>query len=71
MSVIRALRYQLRVLPRPGRHARELDEEIRFHLSLEAMQRTHAARGDLSRADAHFAARRAMCIRPADALRAE
>jgi predicted permease len=52
------LRYRLRVLLRPGRHARELDEEIRFHLSLEAMQREHAARGRLSDTDARWAARR-------------
>jgi len=52
------LRYRLRVLLRPGRHARELDEEIRFHLSLEAMQREHAARGRLSSTDARWAAQR-------------
>ena len=49
MSLLDALRYRLRVLLRPGAHARELDEEIRFHLSLEAMQREHAARGALTR----------------------
>ena len=39
MLLLDMLRYRLRVLLRPGRHAREIDEEIRFHLSLEAMQR--------------------------------
>jgi len=52
------LRYRLRVLLRPEQHARDLDEEIRFHLSLEAMQREHAARGALSSNDARWAARR-------------
>ena len=58
MLLLDMLRYRLRVLLRPGRHARELDEEIRFHLSLEAMQREHAARGRLSSTDARWAAQR-------------
>ena len=58
MLLLDILRYRLRVLLRPGRHARELDEEIRFHLSLEAMQREHAARGALTSSDARWAARR-------------
>src|SRR5690349_17204894 len=58
MALLDMLRYRLRVLLRPGRHARELDEEIRFHLSLEAMQREHAARGSLTSTDARWAARR-------------
>jgi predicted permease len=58
MSLLDVLRYRLRVLLRPGRHARELDEEIRFHLSLETMQREHAARGAVSQTDARWAARR-------------
>ena len=58
MLLLDILRYRLRVLLRPGRHARDLDEEIRFHLSLEAMQREHAARGALSSSDARWAARR-------------
>ena len=37
---------------------RDLDEELRFHLSLEAMQQEHAARGGLSAQDAGFNARR-------------
>jgi len=58
VSLIDVLRYRLRVLLRPRAHERELEEEIRFHLSLEAMQREHRARGALSRADAAWAARR-------------
>jgi predicted permease len=58
MWLIDIVRYRLRVLLRPGAHARELDEEIRFHLSLEAMQREHAARGTLTSTDARWAARR-------------
>jgi predicted permease len=58
MSLLDVLRYRTRVLFRPDRHARELDEEIRFHLSLDAMQREHAARGALSDSDARWAARR-------------
>jgi len=58
MRLLDMLRYRLRVLLRPGRHASELDEEIRFHLSLESMQREHAARGALSATDAQWAAQR-------------
>ncbi len=58
MSLLDVLRYRARVLLRPGRHARELDEEIRFHLALEAMQRAHATRGTVSETDARWAARR-------------
>jgi predicted permease len=58
MSLVDVIRYRLRVLLRPGRHASELDEEIGFHLSLEAMQREHAARGRLTTSDARWAARR-------------
>ena len=58
MSLIDVLRYRLRVLFRPRAHERELEEEIRFHLSLEAMQHEHRARGALSSADAAWAARR-------------
>ena len=58
MSLLDILRYRLRVFLRPAEHARELDEEIGFHLSLEAMQREHASRGDLSPIDARWAARR-------------
>ena len=48
MSLLDALRYRLRVLRDPGAYDRDLDEEFRFHLSLEAMQQQHAARGSLS-----------------------
>ena len=58
MRLLDVLRYRLRVLLHPGRHASELDEEIRFHLSLESMQREHAARGALSATNAQWAAQR-------------
>jgi putative ABC transport system permease protein len=58
MWLIDVIRYRLRVLFRPDAHAREIDEEIRFHLSLEAMQCEHAARGTLTATDARWAARR-------------
>ncbi len=58
MSFLHALRHRLRVLFRPGRYQRELDEERRFHLSLDAMQQEHAGAGRLSPAAAEFAARR-------------
>ena len=37
MSLLDAARFRLRVLLRPHAYARELDEEVRFHLSLDAM----------------------------------
>ena len=58
MSLLDGLRYRLRVLLRPGDVGRELDEEARFHLALEAMQQEHAARGALSTPEARIAARR-------------
>ncbi|HEX6632177.1 MAG TPA: ABC transporter permease, partial [Gemmatimonadaceae bacterium] len=58
MSLLDGLRYRLRVLLGPERYGRELDEEVEFHLSLDAMQRQHAARGALSAAEARHAARR-------------
>src|SRR5688500_8317289 len=58
MSVFDALRYRLRTILQPGAHGRELDEEIRFHLALDAMQREHRARGALSAAEARADARR-------------
>ena len=58
MSLIDRLRYQLRVWLRPRAHERELAEEIRFHLSLETMQREHGARGTLSATDPEGQARR-------------
>jgi putative ABC transport system permease protein len=58
MSLLDGLRHQLRALTSSREYARELDEEMHFHLSLDAMQREHAARGALSAADARFASRR-------------
>ena len=58
MSFFDALRHRLRVLGRPAEYDRDVDEEIRFHLSLEAMQREHLGRGGVTRSDAQFGARR-------------
>ncbi len=58
MSFFHALRHRIGVLLHPGRYQRELDEERRFHLSLEAMQQEQGGAGRLSPADAEFAARR-------------
>jgi putative ABC transport system permease protein len=58
MSLLDGLRHQLRALTGSRAYARELDEEMHFHLSLDAMQREHTARGTLSAADARFAAHR-------------
>lgn len=58
MSFVDGLRHQLRALAGARQFARELDEEMHFHLSLDAMQREHATCGSLSSEDAHFAARR-------------
>jgi putative ABC transport system permease protein len=58
MSLFDGLRHRLRVLLRRDDYERELDEEFRFHLALEAAQREHAARGRLSAHDAQYAALR-------------
>jgi predicted permease len=58
MSLIDALRYRLGVLAHPRSHARELREELDFHLSLAAMQRESSARGGISSNEAYAAARR-------------
>ena len=58
MSLLDALRHRIRVRLDPRGYLREIEEEMEFHLSLEAMQREHAARGAMSAADARFAARR-------------
>ena len=58
MSVLDALWHRLGVLLRPRTFDDEMDEEMRFHLGLEAMQRESASRGTLSAGDARFAARR-------------
>lgn len=55
MSVLDALRYRLRSWLRPAAHARDVDDELRFHLALEAAQRQ--AGGDAP-VDAVYAARR-------------
>jgi putative ABC transport system permease protein len=56
MSLLAALRHRVRTLVRPGAHARELREEIEFHLSLDTMDQSAGAQ---SRADdAPYAARR-------------
>jgi len=57
MSLLAAIRYRLRTLLRPAAHARELREEIDFHLSLEAMDQAAAADGR-SADDAPYGARR-------------
>src|SRR5437868_15452616 len=58
MSLLDGVRHRFHALTDTRRYARELEEEMRFHLSLEAMQREHAAHGTLSSANAHRAARR-------------
>jgi Acidobacterial duplicated orphan permease len=58
MSLMDALRYRLGVLAHPRSHARELREELEFHLSLAAMQRENAARGTMSSDEAYRTARR-------------
>jgi predicted permease len=55
MSRFDAWRYRLTALFRRHRFDRELDEEIRFHLELEAMQRAAAGTGPK---EASYAARR-------------
>jgi len=44
MSLIDAIRFRLRTLLRPAPHARELAEEIRLHLALDAMDEPDARR---------------------------
>ena len=62
MGIFAALRYRFRALFRADAFARELKEEIDFHLSLEAMQTERAATDDAVRGDAPYAARiRASC----------
>jgi putative ABC transport system permease protein len=57
MSILDGLRYRWRVLRHPRVYDRDLDEEIQFHLGLEAMQQRHALADD-SRTDASRRARR-------------
>jgi putative ABC transport system permease protein len=56
VSVLSALRHRIRTLLRPGAYARELREEIEFHLSLDAMDQAGGAEGSTD--DAAYAARR-------------
>lgn len=42
MSWLDGFRHRLRTLLRPGAHARELDEEVRFHLELDVMHQQSA-----------------------------
>ncbi|MEP6494929.1 MAG: ABC transporter permease [bacterium] len=58
MWLLDVLRYRWRVLTRPRAHEQEVAEELEFHVGLEAMQREHAAHGELSAREARFAARR-------------
>jgi putative ABC transport system permease protein len=56
MSLLAALRHRLRTLLRPGRYARDLREEIDFHLSLDAADQTPNATHESN--EAAYAARR-------------
>ncbi len=56
MSLLAALRHRIRTFVRPSAHARELREEIEFHLSLETMDQAAGIR--TAPADAPYAARR-------------
>jgi predicted permease len=58
MSFLDGWRHRLRALRRPRDYDRELDEELQFHLRLEAMQQEHAGRGSVSVPDAQRRARR-------------
>jgi hypothetical protein len=58
MSLFDSIRYRLRVLTRSRQHEQELAEEIEFHVSAEARQREHLARGALTSQQARAQARR-------------
>jgi putative ABC transport system permease protein len=58
MWLLDVLRYRWRVLTHPRAHEQEVAEELEFHVGLEAMQREHAAHGELSAREARFAAKR-------------
>lgn len=60
--MLERLRYRLRTLLFPARHARDAERELEFHLDLEAAQREHE--GATPR-DARFAARRQLGNRTA------
>jgi putative ABC transport system permease protein len=57
MSLLDALRYRWRVFTHPRSYDREMDEEFRFHLSIEEMQQHHAGRGLLTTGEARARAR--------------
>ncbi len=58
MSLLDGLRHRLGILLRRDDYERDLDEELRFHLDLDAAQHAHAGRGTISPLDAQRAARR-------------
>jgi len=58
VSFFDALRFRLRAIARPGEHARELAEEMRHHVDLDAQQIAHEARDPVAEHDAPYAARR-------------
>ena len=58
MSFLDGLGHRLRVLLRRDQYERELDDELRFHLELDAAQHAHAAHGSLSDSAARLVARR-------------
>ena len=58
MSFFDGIRHRARMLLNRADYERELDEEMRFHLDLDASQREHDARGSLSPRDARYAALR-------------
>ncbi len=58
MSLLDGLRHRLAVFLRQSRYARELDEELRFHLDMETLERQTEGRGTLTPAQARAAARR-------------
>ena len=58
MSFLDGLRHRARVVLHRADYERELEEEFRFHLSLEAAQQDHAARGTITPRDARYAALR-------------
>ena len=58
MSFLDGLGHRLRVLLRREAYERELDDELRFHLELDAAQHAHASQGSLSDDHARLIARR-------------
>jgi len=58
MSMLDAVRYRLRALLRRSEYEREMADEMRFHLELDARMLRHDAHGALAPDDAALAARR-------------